>query len=259
MTNEEVNFTKIPNSHIEKFEGSEVDAQNSAGFYQKLGYVATGFREDWQNNSAYGKSVQISAMVGQIAERARLSEITIAPMAAHILKETHNPNITALAVFGLVGAMQGAISHTWAEAMTKTPKTVNSVNTNFPKIVEYAEDIGMEKNKRRWYSNIREGAASFLSYGVTPFVVAEAINNPNITRKETHKIAAQMTGKCALFGYGIALGLSEVAIHSNPEVASNVINVAEKPLTWIGIAAAFEVPRLAIKRYRRSQELKHKK
>lgn len=231
------------------------DIASDVTLRQRMGNVALGFKNDWRDANPWGKSVQVAALGGQILERVRISETVIAPAVVGILNETRNPNLTSLALLGMVGVSQGLISHSWAEAMDKTPKTVEAINEGFPGLVEMAEDIGPAKD-RKWYSSIREGAAAFLSYGVTPFIVADRLNNPKMTRGELHKQAAQLTGKCALFGFGLSRVVGEVVVRSNEQVATAILNVLEKPYVWFGIAMAFEAPRLIAKRIERHRNKK---
>jgi hypothetical protein len=231
------------------------DPKNELSLRQKLGNVMLGVKSDWAENSASGKTVQVAALAGQAAERLRISELVLAPTVVDVFRDTQSPLKTSLAAFAIVFGAQGFISTTWAEAMDKSPETVDAINTNFPKLTEYAEDIGMSK-KRRWYSHIREGWSTFWSLGVTPFVVAEKIQTPDIDRKDLHVRAAALTGKCALTGAGIAYGFSEFVMHQDPEVATKMLDIVGNPLLWIGMAYGVELPRFVGKRLERRRARK---
>lgn len=234
-------------------ETSSEDAQTT--FARRLGRVVGSALADRRNASFYGKTIQVTALTTQIVERARVSEFIVAPVAVNVLRDTQSPAVTSLAILAMVGTMQGAIGHSWAEAIDKSSATVAAINSEFPKLNELAEDIGPAREKK-WYSHLREGASTFLTYGVTPFVVAEKINNPEMTRREMHISTAKMTGKCALFGFGAAYAISETLLRIDPEAASTAMDVIDKPYTWMGLAALFEAPRFIKKRYNRHKVAK---
>ena len=229
--------------------------ENNMLWHQKLGAVATGFRIDWQNNNTVGRIAQIGAITGQAAERLKLSEVLIAPMVVSVFNQTNSPPKTAVAAFGMVFAMQGFIGSTWAEAMDKSPETVERLNQHYPKMLGYAEDIGTAKN-RRWYSHIREAYSTFFSLGVTPFIVAEKIQNPDVRRNELLRKAAALSGKCALVGAGLGYGLSEIVLSQNHQNAGTILDYAGNPLVWMSLALGLEVPRFVGKRIERSRKYK---
>ena len=220
---------------------------NAVKMRQKIGQAAIAIKTDWNEGSLADKGTLTAALIAQVAERLRLSEIFIPPIAINVLQNTHSPALTGLAIAGLVGVVQGGIGVTWAHAMHSAENTVGQVNEQFPKLVEFAEDIGKDKD-RRWYSGIREGATSFLSLGVTPFIVAEKTVEPTTSERESISTAIKMTGRCALFGFFLGLGVGEVATHLPPDKAQELLDVAGNPWLWIGLAYSYEVPRYLSKR-----------
>ncbi|MDB5163944.1 MAG: hypothetical protein JWS12_562 [Candidatus Saccharibacteria bacterium] len=227
----------------------DFDAE-SPTFLGKLRTVIAAIRSDWKRESNAGKVWLVSAMVGQAGERTHLlTEATIAPIAAHVLRSTHSPWMTGVALFSMVGAAQEGIAATWVEGMHRAPETTEAVYTQFPKTIELAEDLGAATD-RNLLSNVREGISSFATYGVTPYVVAEKLANPETTKKQSHITAAVMSGKCAVTGFVLGVGVGEFAVH-NPAVGNHVVNWLEKPWIWWGITAVLEGPRLINKRLQR--------
>lgn len=234
----------------------DIESRAKVRIKDRIGIVGRELREDWRSSDRYGKAIQVGAVAGQVLERVRISETVIAPTAIHILRETQSPNLASLAVLGMVGLSQAIISHTWVEAMYKTPRMVESVNQNFPGLTELAEDIGPSK-ERHWYSHVREAYSSFLTYGVTPFVIAERITKPDIPKSKMHLRAAEMTGKCALFGLVLTQAVGQAITHGNEKVGDVILNILERPYVWFGAAMAVEAPRFIGKRIQRYKAKKH--
>ncbi len=223
-----------------------------ANMKERLGRVALAFKDDWSEEDALGRSVQVAAVAAQGIERSRVSEWGIVPAAFSVLQTTGSPVLTGTALFGMIAGSQALISHTWTEAMNRSPKTVDAINNEFPKLVEVAEDMGPAKDKK-WYSHIREGLSSLLVYGVTPFVVSEKIREPEMTSRQLHASAAKLTGKCALAGFGLSFTVAEVLTNVDQNVATDIINVIDKPYFWFGLAMLMEIPRFVAKRFGRNK------
>lgn len=224
-------------------------------FLDKLADVGTTLKKSWENASLWGKTTLGLAMGAQIYERARIPEIIAPPIAVEVYLNTGSAAKTALALGGLVAGQQFIIGATWAEALTSYGEVAEKVGKNFPKTVELAEDIGPEKD-RKWHSNIREGFAGYFNYGTTPFLVAQKTYEPTLSRKKAHLTSARITGSIGLAGVVVGKTLVEIIEELPPQYQDDAINIAESPLTWISLAAAFEGPRLIGKRLKRRKDKK---
>ena len=238
----------LPHAMYYKAQYAAVALKNS-----RIAEVDRTLAAEWDKENLTGKAWLAAAALGQLGERTHLlTEVTIAPAAVHVFEHTHSPWIGGLSILAMVGAAQGAIAGSWVEGLDRAPETTEAIYTNFPKMVEYAEDVGVSR-ERHWYSNVREAVSSFASYGVTPFVIAEKIADPETTKKQSWFTAAQMTGKCALTGFVVGSGVFEYAMH-DPARGQTIMHWAEKPWIWMAIAGVIEGPRLAGKRWARLKE-----
>lgn len=224
-------------------------------FREKVSEVKGAFTESWQQASLGGKAILFGAAGTQIYERLRGPEWVAPPIAVNVYMETGSAAKTAITLGGLVAAQQFAIGGTWAETLSRYGKVSEKVGEHFPKTVELAEDIGPQKN-RKWYSIFREGFSGFTAYGTTPFLVAQKTYEPEMSRKELHKTSARVTTAIGLAGVVFGKALVEIVEEAPPQYQDDIINVIEKPWPWIGLAAAWELPRFIKKRIARHKAAK---
>jgi len=237
----------IPDEHMIVIGGPEVDLT----FKEKIADVGHTLGESWNEEGVTGKAVLTGAAITQFYERSLIPEVIAPPIAIEVFQRTNGSTLsTGLVLGGLVMAQQLVIGGVWAETLNRFEKVSQKITEHFPKTKELAEDIGPAK-ERNLFSNVREGFSGFLSYGTTPFLIAQKTYEPELSRKEGHKTAARISLSIGLAGVAIGKAITEVIQELPAEYQDDVVRVIEKPYTWIGLAALYEVPRFVKKRMER--------
>ncbi len=233
-----------PEEQLVTFSQPEVDLT----FKEKIADVGHTLGDSWREEEVVGKTILASAAITQLYERSRIPEVIAPPIAIEVFQRTNGSTLsTGLVLGGLVMAQQLVIGGVWAETLSRFEKVSQKITQHFPKTAELAEDIGPAKD-RKWHSNVREGFSGFLSYGTTPFLIAQKTYDPELSRKEGHRTAARISLCIGMAGVVIGKALTEVIQELPADYQDDVVRVIEKPYTWIGLAALYEVPRFIKKR-----------